>query len=151
MPTVVESEKSHSAWTPPATGRLNEAVWQAWIAKGHAQDRQGSAARIKAVKWASIVALLAAAGLWSQFAPFETVIRFLVTASAVVVMFQAFQARHYAVVAVFGALALLYNPVVATFSFSGGWQRAVVLASAIPFVVSIAWPNERDARTKSNV
>jgi hypothetical protein len=86
MPSVVESEKLQSAWAPPATRPLDEAVWQAWVAKGHAQDRRGSAARITAVKWASIVALLAAAGLWSHLAPFEAVIRFLVTASAIVVM-----------------------------------------------------------------
>lgn len=96
------------------------------------------------------MALLAATGLWSHLAPFETAVRFLVTASTVVVMFQAFQARHYAVVAVFGALALLYNPIVATFTFSGDWQRAVVLASAVPFVVSIALAKGRNARTKSN-
>lgn len=149
MPNVVESERSQSAWAPPAT-KLDEAVWHAWLAKGHARDRRGSARRIGAVKWASLAALLAAAGLWSHLAPFETAIRFLVTAGAMVVMFQAFQARHYGVVAVFGALALLYNPVVAAFTFSGGWQRAVVLASAVPFAVSIARPAGRDASTKSN-
>ena len=150
MATVVELEKSESAWAPPATRPLDEAVWQTWVAKGLAQDRRSSAARIKAVKWTSLAALLAVAGLWSHLTPFETAIRFLVTASAIIVLFQAFQARHYALAAVFAALALLYNPVVATFTFSGGWQRAVVLASAVPFVVSIAWRNGRDARTKSN-
>mgnify|MGYP004703507153 CR=1 FL=1 len=141
MPNVVESERSQSAWAPP-----DEAVWHAWLVKGHARDRRGSARRIGVVKWAS----LAAAGLWSHLAPFETAIRFLVTVGAMVVMFQAFQAGHYGVVAVSGALALLYNPVVATFTISGGWQRAVVLASAVPFVVSIAWPNWIDARTRSS-
>ena len=150
MPTVVKSEESQSAWAPPAARQLNEAAWQAWVAKGRAQDRRSSAARIKAVKWASIAGLLAAAGLWSHLAPFEVVVRFLVTAGAMVVMFQAFQARHYAVAAVFGALALLYNPVVPAFNFSGDWQRAVVVASAVPFIVSLAWPNGRNARTESN-
>jgi hypothetical protein len=101
------------------------------------------------VKWASIAAL-AAAGLWSHLVPFEVVVRFLVTAGAMVVMFQAFQARYYAVAAVFAALALFYNPVAPAFSFSGDWQRAVVVASAVPFVVSLAWPNGRNARTESN-
>jgi hypothetical protein len=36
------------------------------------------------------------------------------------VMFQALQARRYALAVVFGALALLYNPVVPELSFSGG-------------------------------
>lgn len=61
MPTVDESEKSQCAWAP-----LDEAVWQAWVAKGRAQDLRSSAVRIKALKWASIVGLLAAAGLWSR-------------------------------------------------------------------------------------
>jgi uncharacterized membrane protein YoaK (UPF0700 family) len=150
MPALVESEELQNAWVPPAARPLDEAVWQAWVAKGRAQDRRSSAARIKAVKWASIVGLLAAAGLWSHFAPFEVVVRFLVTASAMVVMFQSFQTRHYAVAAVFGALALFYNPVAPAFSFSGDWQRAVVVASAVPFFVSLVWPNGRNARTEPN-
>ena len=60
MPTVVESVKSQSAWAPPATRPLDEAVWQAWVAKGRAQDRRSRALGIKAVKWASIAGLLAA-------------------------------------------------------------------------------------------
>ena len=95
------------------------------------------------MKWASIAGLLAAAGLWSHLAPFEVVVRFLVTAGAMVVLFQAFQARHYAVAAVFGALAVFYNPVAPAFSFSGDWQRAAVAASAVPFVAALAWRNSR--------
>jgi hypothetical protein len=148
MSTAVESKKLQSA--PPATRPLDEAVWQAWVANGRAQERRSSAARIKAVKWASIATLLAAAGLWSHLAPFEAVVRFLVTATAMAVMFQAFHVRYYAVAAVFGALALCYNPVAPAFNFSGGWQRAVVVASAVPFVVSLAWPNGTGARTESN-
>ena len=102
------------------------------------------------MKWASIAGLLGAAGLWSHLAPFEVVVRFVVTASALVVMFQAFQTRHYAVAAMFGALALLYNPVGPAFSFSGDWQRAVVAASAVPFVASLVWRNRRNARTESH-
>lgn len=133
MTTAVESQKSQSAWASPATRPLDEAVWQAWVGKGRAQDRRSSAARIKAVKWASIAGLLAAAGLWSNLVAFEVVVRFLVTAGAMVVMFQAFQARQYAGAAVFGSLALVFNPLAPVFSFSGEWQRAVVVASAVPF------------------
>lgn len=95
-----------------------------------------------------MVALLAAAGLWSHLAPFEPVIRFVVTAGALVVMFQAFQARHYAVTAAFGALALFYNPVASAFGFSGDWQRVVVVASAAPFLASLVWINARNGRTE---
>ena len=73
--------------------------------------------RIKVVKWASIARLLGAAGLWSRLAPFEVLVRFLVTASALVLMFQAFQTRYYSVAAAFGALAVLYNPVAHIFDF----------------------------------
>jgi hypothetical protein len=93
------------------------------------------------VKWVSIAVLLAAAALWSYLASFEIVVRFIVAAGAAVEMFEAFRARRYAVAAVFGGLALLYNPVAPLFSFSGGWQRALVVASAVPFVASLAWRN----------
>ena len=101
------------------------------------------------MKWASIAGLVAA-GFWSQIAPFEVVVRFLVTATAIVVMLQALQARHYAVAATFGALALLYNPLAPVFSFSGDWRRAVVAATAFPFMASLAWPQRRNWRTKNN-
>lgn len=111
------------AWARPAATPLNEAVWQAWLNKGRAHDSRSTAARSKLVRWIPIAALLVAAGLWSQMAPYEVVVRFIVAAGATVVMFQAFLARHYAVAAVFGALALLYNPVVTVFSLSNGGQR----------------------------
>ena len=150
LSTSVESQRPREAWTPPASEPLNEAVWQAEVAKGRAQDRRCSAIRIRAVKWASIAGLLAAAGVWSHVAPFEVVVRFLVTASAMVLIFQAFQAKDYAVSVAFGVLALCYNPVAPAFSFSGGWQRAVVGASAVPFIASLVWPNGRNRRTESN-
>jgi uncharacterized membrane protein YoaK (UPF0700 family) len=102
--TSVELLGPRDAWASPAVRPLDDAVWQAWVAKGRAQDRRSSAARIEAVKWAAIAGLVAAAGLWSHLGPFAVVVRFLVTASALVVMFQSFQASHYAVAAVFGAL-----------------------------------------------
>jgi hypothetical protein len=72
-----------------------------------------------AVKSVSIVALLAAAGLWPHGMPYEVVVRFVVAAGALLAV-----------------LALLYDPVVPVFSFSGDWQRGLVVASALPFVVS---------------
>jgi uncharacterized membrane protein YoaK (UPF0700 family) len=145
MSTLVGLEESRSAWERPLAKPLDEALWQAWVAKGRAQDRRRSAARVKAMQWISIAGLLAAAGLWSHLTPYEVVVRFIVAAGAMVVTFQAFNARRYAVVAVFGALALLYNPVAPVFSFSGDWPRVAVLASAAPFVVLLAWRNERPA------
>ena len=86
-----------------------------------------------------------AAGLWSQIAPYELVFKFNVSAGAIVVMFQAFRTRHYAFAAVFAALVLLYNPVAPVFSFTGDWQRFLVVASVLPFIAALAWPNRTEA------
>ncbi len=146
MPAFVATEEL-SVWASPAARPLDEAVWQAWVTRGRAHDRRSSALQISAVKWASIAALLAAAVFWFHLAAFDVTVRFLVTAGAIVVLIQALQARYYVVSAAFGALAVFYNPVVPVFSFSNDWQRAVVAASAVPFVLSLPW---RDKRTKNN-
>ena len=125
-------------------------MWEAWVAKGRAQDRRSRATHIKAVKWASIATLLTEAAFWAYVAPFNAVVRFLVTAGATVLMFQTFQAKYYSVAAAFGVLALCYNPVAPAFSFSGNWQRAAVAASAVPFIASLVWPNGRNRRVESN-
>jgi hypothetical protein len=138
MSKAVAVNKSTTAWESPPVKPLDEAVWQAWKAKGRTQDKQGREARIKALKWGSIVALLAVAGLWSQLAPREIVVRCVLAAAAVGTMFEAFNKRQYALGAVFAGLALLYNPVAPVFNFSGNWQRALVVASAIPFITSLA-------------
>lgn len=100
--------------------------------------------RIKAVKWITAATLLVAAGLWSHLAPYEVLVRFIVALGATFVMFHAFDARHYATGTVFGALVLLYNPLAPAFAFSGDWQRALVAASAAPFVASLAWRRIKD-------
>jgi hypothetical protein len=97
---------------------------------------------VKAVKWVSIAGLIAAASFWSHLAPYDVVVRFMVTAGSMAVMFQALRARRYAFAAVFGAFALLYNPVAPILGFSSDWQRAVVLATAFPFVASLTWRSE---------
>jgi len=139
-------QEARGAWEPPPSKPLDEALWQAWVARGRAEDRRSSAARLEAVKWVSIAALVAAAGPWSNIAPYETLVRFIVTLGSMVVMLQALHARQYAAATVFGALALLYNPFAPVFSFSGGWQRAVVVASASPFIASVTWRNARTER-----
>jgi hypothetical protein len=150
MPTSIEWLAPRAVWAPPEARPLDEAVWRAWIIRGRAQDLRSSAARIKAVKWVSIAGLLAAAGFGPQFAPYEVVVRFIVTAGAMNVMAQAFQAKFYAIWALFAALALIYNPVAPAFGFSGGWQSAAVVASAVPFLTSLAWRNSRNTRTEHN-
>ena len=150
MSTSLESQRPPEAWIPAPSEPLNEAVWQAWVAKCRAQDRRRTAMRIRAVKWVSIAGLLVAAGAWSQIAPFEAMLRFLVTATAIVLIVQALQSKFYAVAVAFGVLALCYNPVAPAFSFSGDWHRAFVGASVVPFIASLVWPNGRNKRVEAN-
>jgi hypothetical protein len=146
MSTLVGSHELRSEQEPSRVKPLEEAVWQAWLARGCAREKRGSETRVKVVKWFTTAGLLAAAELWSYVTPYDAEVRFFVTAGAIVVMFQAFGTKDYSVAAVFGALALLYNPLVPTFSLSGDWQRAVVVASAVPFVASLPWRNEKTER-----
>jgi Family of unknown function (DUF6804) len=139
MSDAVGVKRPATTWEPPAVKPLDEAVWQAWVAKGRARDRQGRETRTKALKWASIVALLAVAVLWSQLTSYDIVIRCVLAIAAAGMMFEAFKKRQYALGTVFAALAVLYNPVAPVFSFSGNWQRALVVATTIPFVTSLAW------------
>ena len=67
---------------------------------------------------------------------------------ATIVMLQAFNAKRHAVAVMFAAIALLYNLVAPVFSFSGDWQRALVVASTVPFIASLVWPNVRVAHNE---
>lgn len=145
MSMSVEVQEVRGVREPLVSKPLDEATWQTWVAKGRAQEERSHAVRMDAVKWMSLAALLFATtvGLWSRLTPYDVGVRFLVAVGAIVLMFQAFHTRNYAFGAVFGALALLYNPVAPVFSFSGEWQRAFVVASAVPFVASLTWRNAK--------
>jgi len=64
MATSVELLEPRATWAPPAAKPLEEAVWQAWVAKGRARDQRNRATWRKIIKWAGIAGLLAASGLW---------------------------------------------------------------------------------------
>lgn len=138
---TVELPEARPVWEPPPVKPLDEALWQAWVMRSLAEERRGNAARTRAAKWISIATLLGTVVLWPLPASYGVGVRFLVAAGAIAVMFQAFHLRYYAIAAVFGALALLYNPVAPVFSFSGGWQHALVATSAVPFLLSLDWPS----------
>lgn len=129
--------KQPTQWAPPDSEPLNEALWQAWKAKGRARERRNQARWREAVKLASIVCLVVTAGAWSAVASFEVVVRSIVTLGAILVMAQSVRSRSYAVAGMLAVVALVYNPVAPVFGFAGDWQRAVVLASTIPFVASL--------------
>ncbi len=139
MSIPVGLQGSQEVWKPPPGKPLDEAIWKAWVAKGRWRDRRGSVGRVNAVKWISIAALLVAAALWPKLPAYEVLAKFVVGAGAIVVMLDLARARQYMFAAVFGGLALLYNPLVSVFSFSGDWQRAVVVASAALFAATINW------------
>ena len=131
----------------PLVKPLDQTVWQTWVAKNRAQDRRNNAAFLTGVKCITIAGLLVVAAFWSNLAPFDLPVRFIVAAGATVAMFQAFHARQFVLVALFAAVAVLFNPVAPVLSFSGDWQRAIVLASALPFFVSFRL-GQSDGRTQ---
>jgi hypothetical protein len=128
------------------SGQLDEALWQAWLAKGRDQERRTRLAANKAVRWGSMIALLVAAALGAQLTPYEVVARFVVAVGAVAMMIQTLRERQFAFAAAFGLIATLFNPVAAVVGFSGGWERVFAAASAIPFIAPLIWGNGKQAR-----
>ena len=144
MPTSFELQGTRKTFEP-RIARPDEATWRAWVEKMNARERRNLARWMKIVKLTSSTVLVTTAALWPDLAEFHLVIRFVVSVGAVVAMYQAFQAKNYAVGALFGALALLFNPIVPVFSFVGEWQRAVIAVSSIPFIGSLVWRNAHAA------
>jgi lysylphosphatidylglycerol synthetase-like protein (DUF2156 family) len=118
---------------------LDETEGQTSATKGQAQDRRNNATFLKGVNCLAIAALLVAAGFWSHLGRFDLAVRFIVAAGAALAMFHAFHIRQFVLAGLFAALVVLYNPVATVLSFSGAWQRAVVIASVLPFLASF-WP-----------
>ena len=94
------------------------------------------------MKWITLLALLAAAVLWSTSAANSQLPQFLlgfvVCFGASLVVMQAAQAKKYVWAGGFAAIALLFNPVVPVVPFNGEWGRWLVLVSIVPFAVSLA-------------
>jgi hypothetical protein len=147
MSLAVQIREAPSGLEHPPITPLNEAVWDAWKAKGLAEDRRSSVARLTALKWVSISVLFAAAGLGPQMlAAYDVAVRFIVATAATVLLFNAFQAKRYTYAAVFAALVVLYNPIVPVFDFIRGWQRVALLLSTLPILASLAWLGARTTR-----
>lgn len=125
-------------WEPVPSQSLNERGWQAWLMKGRLRERRSRAARVNLMKVGAIAALLVAAGAWSQIAPWDVLVRFIVTAGALTAVAEQVRVRNYALAGLFGMLAIFYNPVAPALLFSGDLQRALVLSSVVPFLVSFA-------------
>ena len=145
MPTVVGLQDPISGFEPP-TKPLNESAWQAWLAKNRARALRRSATSVKTVKWAAVVTLVAAVLFGSYLGSYGAPVRFVLTLGAIVVMLDAFKLRDYIFATVFGTLALLYNPVLPVVNFSGFWQCALMILSAVLFIVSLTWRRVKSAR-----
>jgi hypothetical protein len=146
MATAVAVEELPEVPETPMSNLLDEVSCQVSPVE-HSPERWVRYTAVKAIKWAAMVGLLALGGLWSRVTLFEVAARFLVAAGALIVMARSLPARRYAVVAVAGVFVLLYNPLAPLFDFSGGWQRAVFVAAAAPFLAALIW---RDMRADEN-
>ena len=141
MTNDLRLKASTYAWEQHLTKPSHEdgASYRAWLAKGDDQDRRSNSARVKAVAVVSIAVLLATAALWSRLIPYEIAVRFVVTVGAISLMINATHLHYYASLVVFGALVLIFNPILPLFAISGDWQRALAIASIVPFAVSLTW------------
>ena len=117
---------------------------ESMVGEGEGAGQAGQRRPKRGREWVSIVGLLAVFGLWSHLTPYDALVRFMLTMGSIVVIFEAIHEGQYGFAVVFGALALLYNPIAPVFSFSGGWQRALVLASTAPLLASLARPSFKD-------
>jgi hypothetical protein len=122
---------------------LNETLWQAWLAKGNARDNRRRTDLNAAVRFVLVAVLLVVAGVWSNLTGYDVVVRFTVAAGALFIMSQALRSADYVVAGVFGALALLYNPIAPVFTFTGEWPRVFVTGSAFLLMSSAYWPSRQ--------
>lgn len=135
--------KDTARWETPEANQLDDALWRAWVAKGRERERRTNATFFNSIRWISIAALAVGAGLGSRLMPYDVIVRFVVSAAAVLLTLRFLGTRSYATAALFGLLALLFNPVAAVFNCSGGWQRGLMVASAVPLAVSFAFRNRK--------
>jgi hypothetical protein len=144
------SQSSHFAGAPAGCAKpLDQAVWRAWLEKNRQQERQRAFARRKAVKWACMGVLFVAAAVSSSVltpsvSAYEAVVRFAIGLGAIIFLSESLRARQYALVVLFAALVLLFNPLLPTFALAG--NGALLLASVLPFVASLVWIKERTPR-----
>jgi predicted membrane protein len=144
------SQTSHFAGAPAGGAKpLDQTVWRAWLEKNRQQESQRAFVRRKAVKWACIGILLAAVVVSSSvltpyISTYEAVVRFAIGLGALILLFESLQARQFALMVLFAALVLLFNPLLPPFALAG--NGALLLASVLPFVASLVWINERTQR-----
>ena len=89
----------------------------------------------KLMKWISVAGLLL--GVFWGSANYRLVLEAVVCVSAIMIFLQALKARKYALVIVFTAIALLFNPIHPIVLSSGTYHWAELISAAV-FFVSLA-------------
>lgn len=148
MSTSMEVSRTIKPFSPPAFAEVKESVWQAWVAKARAEDRRGADARVRLTRWLAIAAVLAAGAFWSNLAPYEVVVRFIVSFAAIVALGRTIRSKNYPAAVLFAALAVLYNPIFPVFAFAGIWARILVIATALPFLATLRSDRARSAGSR---
>lgn len=88
------------------------------------------------MKWISIAGL-ALAGFWRSSESYQVILGFVVCTSAVMIVMEAVKGRKYVWASLFGAIALIFNPI-EPFTFSPRYILWIDLASVAMFLVSLA-------------
>jgi hypothetical protein len=116
---------------------IDEDVWRTAHQAHRRRRTQHKAWKMRAVKQVSIAVLLATAIFWPLATQFHLVTRVLIALGALAVAFQAINTGSYGFAVLFAATTLLYNPFVPLFGFSGVPSLILVLASTVPFALSL--------------
>lgn len=127
-----------AACKPPPVMPLDEALWAAWVKKGRADEKRMTAGFLKGLKGLSMMTLVVAAFFWSNLLPYDGVARFALSAGALAAAFLFLSGRKYAMAALAGSVALVFNPVAPALSLAGDWPRTLMVATALLLVASFA-------------
>jgi hypothetical protein len=90
------------------------------------------------LKGLSMMVLMVAATSWSNLLPHDGAARFAVSAAALAAAVLFSCVRQYAMAAVTGAIALVFNPVAPALSLAGEWRRTFLVVTAVLLVASFA-------------
>jgi Family of unknown function (DUF6804) len=92
------------------------------------------------MKLVSVTTLLLTAMFWRSAANYQLLLELTIFMGALVVAQQAVRAKHYLWTAVFAAIALLFNPVVAVPRPTGDLFLLMIFVCLAPFAFSlVAW------------
>jgi hypothetical protein len=142
--TIVVEPLLNSQEINPAV--LDETVWRTWLNKNRLEERECTARRIKAMKWACIgmltVAAVVSPHVFTPYAStFQTMVRFAVGLSALALILESLRAGRYVFTGLFTGIVLLFNPVLSPLDVSE--NRLIVLVSVLPFLALLIWMKDK--------